>query len=135
MRWVSRASNLCRSERIFRRMEPSSDGKPRKVMGYYALFYDVVDDFLHRRVPYREEHVRLAREAHERGDLVLARALEPEDGALLVFRGEEPGAVESFARRDPYVINGLVRNWYVRLWTVVVGGETIGSQPAAEFAP
>ncbi len=102
---------------------------------YYALFYDVVDDFLHRRVPYREEHLKLALEAHARGDLVLAGALEPANGALLVFRDEKPEAAESFACHDPYVINGLVRHWYVRLWTVAVGGETADPQSAAEFAP
>ncbi len=41
-------------------------------MEYYALFYEVVDDFVRRRAPYREEHLRLAQEAHTRGDLVLA---------------------------------------------------------------
>ena len=108
--------------------------RPDKVVGYYALFYEVVDDFLHRRIPYREDHLKLAREAHARGDLVFAGALaEPADRALLVFRGEEPEAAENFARHDPYVINGLVRNWYVRAWTVVVGNE-IAAETAAEPA-
>jgi hypothetical protein len=28
---------------------------------------------------------------------------------------------EAFARADPYVRNGLVKNWHVREWTTVVG--------------
>jgi uncharacterized protein YciI len=93
-------------------------------MAYFALFYEVVDDFVNRRLPYREEHLKLARDAYARGDLVLAGALaQPADGALLVFRGEQPTAAESFARHDPYVINGLVLRWHVRPWTVVVGNE------------
>ncbi|HKT48129.1 MAG TPA: YciI-like protein [Candidatus Acidoferrales bacterium] len=104
-----------------------------KVTGYFALFYEVVEDFLERRAPYRDDHLKLAHEAHVRGDLLLAGPLaDPADGALLVFRGEEPAAAENFARHDPYVINGLVRNWYVRPWTVVVGNET--PQPTAESA-
>jgi len=56
-------------------------------MGYYALFYDTVDDFIARRAADRGEHLRLVREAHARGELVLAGALaEPPDRALLVFR-------------------------------------------------
>src|SRR5580658_1849235 len=56
-------------------------------MGYFALFYDVVNDFVSRRTAYREEHLRLAREAHRRGELLLAGAFtEPADRALLVFR-------------------------------------------------
>ena len=97
-------------------------------MEYYALFYEVVDDFVRRRAPYREEHLRLAREAHTRGELLLAGALaDPADRALLVFRVESRGVVEDFARRDPYVTNGLVVRFQVRPWAVVVGGE-MGAQ-------
>jgi uncharacterized protein YciI len=93
-------------------------------MPYYALFYDVVDDYVARRALYREEHLQLARAAHERGELVLAGALaEPIDGGLLVFRAPERAVVEEFARHDPYVINGLVTNWKVRDWTVVIGND------------
>jgi uncharacterized protein YciI len=93
-------------------------------MAYYALFYEVVDDFIARRGTYREEHLGLAREAHARGELVLAGALaEPADGALLVFQGESAAAAEAFARQDPYVRNGLITRWKVRPWTVVVGND------------
>lgn len=93
-------------------------------MPYYALFYDAVDDFIARRGAYRDEHLRLAREAHARGELVLAGALaDPADGALLVFQGKSPSVAEAFARQDPYVENGLVTKWKVRSWTVVVGNE------------
>jgi len=97
-------------------------------MGYYALFYEVVDDFAERRAPFRDEHLRQAREAHHNGEIVLAGALaEPADGALLIFRGESPDVAASFAQRDPYVRHGLVRNWEVRPWTVVVGGDSAAS--------
>ena len=33
-------------------------------MAYYALFYDAVNDFIARRGAYRDEHLRLARDAH-----------------------------------------------------------------------
>lgn len=91
---------------------------------YYVLFYTVVDDYVARRAAYREEHLRLARAAHERGELVLAGALsDPADGALLVFRVADPATIEAFARSDPYVVNGLVTRWQVRPWAVVIGGE------------
>lgn len=97
-------------------------------MDFYALFYDVVDDFVSRRAPYRDEHLRLAREAHQRGQLLLAGALsDPADRALLVFRTSDRTVVEDFARNDPYVTNGLVPRWEVRLWAVVVGNEPPGT--------
>lgn len=93
-------------------------------MAYFALLYDLVPDYLDRRGEFRAVHLGLAREALERGELVLAGALtDPVDAALLVFRGEDGGAAERFAEADPYVRNGLVTRWRVRPWTVVVGGE------------
>jgi uncharacterized protein len=93
-------------------------------MGYYALFYEVVDNFIERRAPFRIEHLKLADEASRRGELVLAGALaDPADGALLIFRGGDSSAAMRFAENDPYVQNGLVKHWKVRPWTVVVGGE------------
>jgi uncharacterized protein YciI len=91
-------------------------------MNYYAVLYDVVEDHVERRVPYRGEHLRLLREAHDRGELVLAGAFaDPVDRALLIFRGEGPEIAERFVRQDPYVVQGLVTRWEVRPWTVVVG--------------
>jgi uncharacterized protein YciI len=101
-------------------------------MQYYALFYDVVGDFVARRAAYREEHLRLAREAHLRGELLLAGALtDPADRALLVFRVPERSVVEDFARNDPYVIRGLVTRWEVRSWAVVIGAEPSDGIPKA----
>lgn len=48
---------------------------------------------------------------------------DPADGAVLVFQGEGIQVAEAFAYNDPYVKNGLIREWYVRPWTVVVGGK------------
>jgi uncharacterized protein YciI len=89
---------------------------------HYLLFYDVVEDYESRRAAYRAAHLALAWRAHERGELVLGGALtDPVDGAVLLFQGDSPRVAEEFARTDPYVVNGLVRSWYVREWTTVVG--------------
>ena len=91
-------------------------------MGYYALFYHVVDGFVERRLPFREQHLAHARSAAKRGELALGGALaEPADTALIVFRGESPDAARAFAEKDPYVRDGLVQRWEVRPWNVVVG--------------
>ncbi len=89
---------------------------------HYILFYDVVDDFIAKRVLHRNSHLEHARKAYEHGELVLAGALtEPVDGAVLIFRGSSPDAAKAFAKTDPYVINGLVTEWRVRKWMTVVG--------------
>lgn len=90
---------------------------------YWLLLYDLVDDYLERRGPLRPEHLALATEAHERGELVLAGALaDPPDAAVLVFTGEDGSAAEAFVQHDPYVREGLVTRWRVRPWNVVIGG-------------
>jgi uncharacterized protein len=93
-------------------------------MHFFALTYDVVPNFAERRLPFREAHLRLVRDAHDRGQLLFAGALgDPPDGALLVFRTESAAAVDEFARADPYVREGLATAWQVRPWNVVIGAE------------
>jgi uncharacterized protein YciI len=93
-------------------------------MPYFVLFYETADNYTERRAPFRSQHLELAREAHARGELLLAGALaDPADGAVLVFRTADRSTVEEFARRDPYVLNGAVRKWQVRPWTVVIGND------------
>jgi hypothetical protein len=89
---------------------------------HYLLMYDLVSDYLERRATYRDEHLGLAWAAAERGELLLGGALsEPTDCAMLLFTGDSPAAAEAFARKDPYVLAGLVTRWRVREWTTVVG--------------
>jgi len=91
-------------------------------MGYYLLQYVLIDDYLARRTAFREEHLALAREAHRRGNLILAGALaEPPDRAVLIWRTSDRSVIERFIDDDPYVRHGLVTSWTIRLWNVVIG--------------
>ena len=90
-------------------------------MPCFALFYDLVDNFVERRQPFRAEHLALLDEAQKNGRLILAGPLQPPDTALLVFRADTAADVEAVVARDPYVTNGLVKSWRVREWTVVTG--------------
>lgn len=90
---------------------------------YHILLYKTIDNYIERRAPYRDAHLALAREAEKRGQLIMAGALaDPVDGALLVFKGDRSVA-EAFAEQDPYVRNGLITEWSVRSWTVVIGNK------------
>lgn len=89
---------------------------------HFLLIYQFIPDYLERRPLHRSEHLRLAWQAHERGELILAGALaEPADAAILLFEGENDAAVRAFAAADPYVRAGLVTKWSVRPWATVVG--------------
>jgi uncharacterized protein YciI len=86
----------------------------------HVLIYEYVkDDVLERRAPYREEHIAMVREGLADGRLLMAGALgaDPPHGGLLVFR--DAAEAEAFAKADPYVTSGLVRDWRVDDWQVV----------------
>ncbi|HVP90053.1 MAG TPA: YciI-like protein [Terriglobales bacterium] len=90
---------------------------------YYLLIYKTVDNYVEKRVPYRPEHLGYANAAHARGEILMAGALaDPADSAVFVFKADSPAVVEDFARNDPYVKAGLIKEWSVRPWTVVIGG-------------
>jgi uncharacterized protein YciI len=123
-------SMLCESDTLLFALKLCGSGQG--AMNYYVLFYEVVGDYVARRGTFREQHLSLVREAHARGEILLAGAFaDPIDKALLVFRSKDASAAELFARNDPYVINGLVKHWEVRAWTVAVGNS---NPPEAEVS-
>ena len=98
-------------------------------MKHFALIYDMVENFIERRKPYREAHLHLINDAHARGLIVMAGALgDPPDGGLLIFRAGSPAQVEEWARADTYVTNGVVVGWKVRPWNLVIGAEPVAPQ-------
>lgn len=92
---------------------------------HYLLIYEVSDDYLEKRGLYRNEHLKLAWEAHEKGELILGGALsEPADKAILMFKADTAEVVQKFVDKDPYVKNGLVKTWSIRPWNTVVGKDS-----------
>ncbi len=89
---------------------------------HYLLFYDVSSDYLERRAEFRKEHLKLAWQSHDRGELILGGALaDPVDCAILLFQTDSAKVVEQFVASDPYVKNGLVTGWRIRPWSTAVG--------------
>lgn len=89
---------------------------------HYLMFYELAADYLERRGQFREAHLKLAWEAHARGEIVVAGAMaDPVDTAVLLFQGDTPAVAERFALADPYVVHGLVTAYRIRPWTTVVG--------------
>lgn len=90
---------------------------------HYILFYTTVENYIEKRAPFREEHLALATHYKENGQLIMAGAFaNPSDGAALVFNVENEKQVQEFVDNDPYVQNGLITEWAIREWTVVIGG-------------
>ena len=93
---------------------------------HYLLFYEFVSDYVELRAEFRARHLKLAWEAQDRGELILAGAYaDPVDGAALLFQCASREIPERFVASDPYVQNGLVTNWRIREWTTVVGRDAL----------
>lgn len=91
-------------------------------MKHYLLFFAFSESYETRRPEFRDEHLKKAWAAVQRGELVLAGALtDPLDTGVILFKGDRPEIVERFVKDDPYVNNGLVREWRIREWATVVG--------------
>lgn len=85
---------------------------------YYILFYKTVSDYIEKREQYRENHLKMIQKAYGNDELFIAGALsDPANEAVLVFKEKE--AAITFAKNDPYVINGLIKEWKVRPWNTV----------------
>lgn len=89
---------------------------------HYLLCYDLAPDYLETRGKYRNEHLKLAWEAQERGELIMGGAFsDPADMSVLMFQSDSPAVVEAFAKADPYLHHGVVTGYKVRQWNTVVG--------------
>lgn len=87
----------------------------------YVLEYHYVDNMLEKRAPVRADHLAVANKAVESGLLIAGGALMPDvKRGILILQGSED-EVRNFAESDPYVARGLVRNYTITEWNVVVG--------------
>jgi hypothetical protein len=88
---------------------------------YYILFYKACEDYENKRMPYRSEHLDLIKKYNEEGYILMAGAYsDPIDGAVIIFKCEDVSLIEDFIAQDPYVNFGLVPEWTIRAWTVVI---------------
>ena len=75
-----------------------------------------------RRAACREAHLAWANKYVNSAKLYLGGAFGASvEGGLLIFKVENQREVEAFVTGDPYVVNGLVVQWRIEAWSVVVG--------------
>jgi uncharacterized protein YciI len=88
----------------------------------YVLFYESADDVLSKAPEHFPAHRARLDEFHARSTLLMVGtfANPQEEGSMSIFTSRE--AAEDFAKGDPFVLNGVVRNWYIREWDEVLTG-------------
>lgn len=84
---------------------------------FHILIYKTAANYVEKRAPYRSTHLNLVQQAMQEGKIVMGGALDnPADEAFIVFK--DANEAEAFAKNDPYVKNGAVKEWLVRPWNV-----------------
>lgn len=87
----------------------------------FLLEYKYVDNMAEKRTPFREKHISIANSFIAEKLIKAGGAFTPElDGAMFIFTSTR-AEVEDFIKKDPYVLNGLVPEYRIKEWNVVVG--------------
>jgi uncharacterized protein YciI len=82
----------------------------------YVLLYESADNVVEKAPLHFEAHSARGQAFHERGSLMAYGPFgDPQaQGSMAVFTTRE--AAEEFVREDPFVLNGVVRDWQIRDW-------------------
>ena len=81
-----------------------------------VVFYESAPDVAARAPAHMAEHRARWAEFGGRGELLMMRpfANAQEEGSMGIFTTRE--AAGEFVRGDPFVLHGVVRNWFIRDW-------------------
>ena len=92
-----------------------------------VVLYEMADDIMAQVPAHMSAHRERWQEFARRGELLMIGpfANPQEEGSMGVFTTR--AAAEEFVRGDPFVLNGLIRNWYIRDWM-----EALVPEPSAD---
>jgi len=84
-------------------------------MKKYVLLYETAEDVLEKAPAHFGGHVARGNEFHAQGSLLMYWPFgDPRERSMAVSTSRE-AAVE-FVENNPFVLNGVVRNWFIRAW-------------------
>lgn len=91
-------------------------------MPKYVVFYESADDVRSRAPAHFPAHVARWKTFRDNGTLLMIGtfANAQDEGSMAIFSTRE--AAEEFANGDPFVLNGVVRHWYIREWNEAIAG-------------
>jgi uncharacterized protein len=81
-----------------------------------VVFYESAPGLAARAPDHLAAHRAHWAEFRRRGELLMIGpfANPQEEGSMGIFTTR--AAAEEFVRGDPFVLNGVIRNWYIRDW-------------------
>ena len=86
----------------------------------YVVFYESAEDVLPKaRLHFAAHQARYGKFVSDGTLLMIGTFANPqEEGSMGIFTTRE--AAEEFVREDPFVLNGVVRNWHIQEWNEVL---------------
>lgn len=124
--WSSLLTRSIIGKNYLSRLRMASTSLPQAKL--YALQYDYVPDALEKRKPHREAHLALFSKQVEKGNVVLAGAVDnPPTGGLLIFRNLSANEIEQLVQQDPYVVNGVVQKYTIKPYMAVLGDSLLNN--------
>ena len=111
----------------------AGDSERGRIDVKYAVIYESADGMRVRVPEFMAAHRAWYQEFARRGDLLMVGPFSDATGALAVLTSR--AAAEEFAAGDPFVRNGLVRNWFIREWMEALVPEDAAEAAASETAP
>jgi uncharacterized protein YciI len=86
----------------------------------YVLFYESAKDAATTAPLHFAAHRARWALFHADGTLLLIGPFSDRNGAMAVFTTRR--AAEDFAKDDPFVVQGVVRDWSIREWNEALAG-------------
>lgn len=88
-------------------------------MSKFVLFYETAEDGLAKAPQHFAEHRARWSQFQEQGTLLMIGPFaNRHDGAMGIFTTHEAAA--EFVSGDPFVLHGVVGNWYIREWSEAI---------------
>jgi uncharacterized protein YciI len=94
---------------------------------YYVAFFVIagmtIEEVIASAPDALAAHLKRSTELRQQGALLMAGAfLHGTPGETLTTMGVFPSreAAESYATEDPFVLNGMVTDWYIREWANIL---------------
>jgi hypothetical protein len=86
----------------------------------YVLLYESAENVAAKAPAHYPAHRARLNDFHARGTLLMIGTFgnPQEEGSMAVFTTRE--AAEEFAGGDPFVLNGVVRDWHIRAWNEIL---------------
>lgn len=92
--------------------------QPRYYVAFCVLKYSSFDQAKNEAPNAIAAHIMRSKELHEKGIILMAGAFLDRDAeplsTMAVLTSRE--AAEEYVRGDPFFLNGMMSNWYVREW-------------------